>query len=342
MKVLIVGSNNQSAIERFYMKYLQQYGATVFHYDAYDIVFAYHSKNILNKILFKTKIKTGYAGVNKGLLEMAAKVKPDIIWVFKGMEIYPATLVTLKQQGFKLANYNPDHPFIIAGSGSGNKNVTDSVGLYDLHFCYHNDLQKEIEERFSIPTVSLPFAYESTEVVYTDPAAIKPVNKVCFQANPDAYRAETIALLAKNGFEVDVYGIGWQRTTLPGVPGVTICDIATREQFWKMNQSYRVQLNLFRKHNFGSHNMRTFEIPVVGGIELTPYSEEQAGFFEEGREIFFFRDNDEMIGRVKQIMDMSEAQANAVRVAARQRSLSSGYSFADRAQTVFNTFKRLL
>jgi len=342
MKVLIVGSKNESAIERFYMKYLEEYGVTVHLYAAYDIVYAYHSRNIVNKVLFKTKLWTGYRAVNKGLLETAAALKPDIIWVFKGMEIYPQTLVTLRKQGFKLVNYNPDHPFIIAGPGSGNKNVTDSVGLYDLHFCYHNGLLKEIKERFNISTVMLPFAYEGSEVIYADPATVTPIKKICFQANPDSYRADMVELLAKNGLIVDVYGKGWQRTKLPNVPGVNIYDIASRPKFWEMNQSYRVQLNLFRKHNYGSHNMRTFEIPVVGGIELTPYSEEQADFFEEEKEIFFFRSDDDMVVQAKKLMAMSEAQIDDIRTAARARSLASGYSFADRSKTVLNSFKRLV
>ena len=64
--------------------------------------------------------------------------------------------------------------------------------------------------------------------------------------------------------------------------------IASRPDFWRKNQEYRVQLNLFRQYNEGSHNMRTFEIPAVGGIQLTEYSTEQADFFKEGEEIFSF------------------------------------------------------
>src|ERR1700726_2304085 len=107
MRVLIVGSNMHWAIERYFVKYLSQYGATVFQYTAPDIVFAYHSKNLFNKFLFKTKINTGYREVNQGLLEKANEIKPDIIWVFKGMEIFPETLMELRHRRFKLANFNP-------------------------------------------------------------------------------------------------------------------------------------------------------------------------------------------------------------------------------------------
>jgi spore maturation protein CgeB len=342
MKVLIVGSNGPSAIERYYVKYLRQFGATVHHYPSADIVYKQLSKNILNRILFKTKLRTWYRGVNKELLKKADELKPDIIWVFKGMEIYPETLKQLRKKNFTLANYNPDHPFIIAGSGSGNKNVMRSVGIYHLHFCYHNSLRKEIEERFHIPTVFLPFAFEHTDMIYTDPSEITEINKVCFQGNPDKYRVSKIELLTAHGFDVDVYGIGWQRTRLSRNKHIRIFGIAPRPEFWKMNQQYRLQLNLFREHNFGSHNMRTFEIPAVGGIQLTPYSDEQAAFFEDSREIFFFNGDHDMIDKIRTIFSMQPEMIKAIRASARKRSMESGYSFEDRSLLVYNTFKQLV
>jgi spore maturation protein CgeB len=341
MKILIVGFDTPWAIEKYYIKYLQAYGAEVILYPAAGIVYNYHTKNIVNKILFKSKIKTRYPAVNKELLEKAQAIKPDIIWVFKGMEIYPQTLQELTSKGFKLANYNPDHPFIITSSGSGNKNVTDSVGLYDLHFCYQHQLQREIEQRFGIATAFLPFAYDDDDVSYIEPGGITEVNRVCFQGNPDDYRANIINMLADAGIPVDVYGHKWNKTAVAGKKDVRIFPIASRKEFWKMNQEYRLQLNLFREYNFGSHNMRTFEVPVVGGIELAPYSEEQAEFFEEGKEIFFFRDVAEIIQRVRDILSLPQETIQHVRGNARMRSLTSGYSFADRAKTVLRTFQEL-
>jgi spore maturation protein CgeB len=342
MRILIVGSNLPWAIERHFVKYLIQNGADVSLYPAGDIVFDYHSRNIFNKLLFKTKLKTSYREVSDGLVDMANEFKPDVIWIFKGMEIYPKTLAVLKKQGFKLANFNPDHPFIISSRGSGNKNVSDSVGLYNLHFCYHLKLQKEIEERFNIPAIFLPFAYEDSELVYTDPNFIKEINRVCFQGNPDQYRIKIVSLLAANGFPVDVYGIGWEKTKLAKISNVQIHDIASRPDFWRKNQEYRLQLNLFRQYNVGSHNMRTFEIPAVGGIQLTEYSDEQAKFFKEDVEIFFFRNEKDLVDKVDKILKMSDSEIRSLRNNARKRSLTSGYSFADRALTVYNAFKKLI
>jgi spore maturation protein CgeB len=85
--------------------------------------------------------------------------------------------------------------------------------------------------------------------------------------------------------------------------------------------------------------MRTFEIPAAGGIQLAPYSREQELFFEAGKEIFFFRNDEEMIQQAKDIIGMSKSGALEIREAARRRSVGSDYTFRNRAQTVFKTFE---
>ena len=151
-------------------------------------------------------------------------------------------------------------------------------------------------------------------MTYLDPAATDwTLTRLCFQGNPDKYRADMLSMLASNGLEVDVYGQDWERTKLAGMKNVLVYPIAARPDFWRKNQEYRVQLNLFRQYNEGSHNMRTFEIPAVGGIQLTEYSTEQADFFKEGEEIFFFRGKEDMLEKASEILQMPESSISLVR-----------------------------
>jgi len=341
LKILIVGSNKSWAIERFFIRYLKELGAEVHLYAAPDLIFDRHTKNIFFKILFKTKISTGYVAVNKGLMKTAEKLQPDVIWVFKGMEIFPSTLRTLGQR-FKLANYNPDHPFIIASKGGGNQNVRNSVGLYDLHFCYSLQLKHQIEQEFKIPAVFLPFGFDLSMADYQEAIGEPEILRVCFLGNPDGIREKCIAFIAENGFEIDVYGHGWDKTALQNKSNVRMDHAIYGLAFWKKLRAYRVQLNIFREHNAGSHNMRSFEIPAVGGIQLAPYSEEQSAFFETGKEIFFYKSDEEMIRRIKELLAEKPAFATEQRKAARNRSLDSDYSYKNRSATVYAAFKNMI
>jgi spore maturation protein CgeB len=42
-------------------------------------------------------------------------------------------------------------------------------------------------------------------------------------------------------------------------------------------------------------HLRTFEIPMSGGLQITSYTDELASYFEENKEIIFFRSNEELI-----------------------------------------------
>jgi spore maturation protein CgeB len=105
---------------------------------------------------------------------------------------------------------------------------------------------------------------------------------------------------------------------------------------------YRVQLNVFRIHNIGSHNMRTFEMPAVGGIALAPYSEEQTTFFEDGKECFYYHDQEQMADIAARLLAMPDDETDCIRKNARARSVHSGYTYRHRAQTVHETFQKMM
>ncbi len=341
MKILLAGSNRSMAIERHYVHYLRLLGADVLHYPSADIAADFYGAGIVNKLLFKTGIYTGYKPVNEALINKAYAYSPDLILVFKGMEIFPETLEKLGKD-FRLANYNPDHPFIIVSKGSGNNNVTSSVGLYHCHFCYNRQLQQEIETKFNIPTVFLPFGFELPDSDYPAVSSEPEMMRACFLGNPDETRRQYVLALAQNGVPVDVYGHGWAKTGISKQAGVQVFDAVYGLECWKKLHQYRLQINIFRKHNNGSHNMRTFEIPAAGGIELSPFSEEQAGFFKEDQEIFFYNSREELISKAKKILAMTDTETATIRNAARKRSVQSGYRYADRAATVYGTAKKMM
>jgi spore maturation protein CgeB len=202
-------------------------------------------------------------------------------------------------------------------------------------------LQKQIEEQYKIKTAFLPFGFELSEAEYAAVESAPEIHKICFIGNPGKTRINTIRYLATSGFEVDVYGHGWNQTALKKIKNVNIFDAVYGQEFWKKLRQYRVQLNIFRKHNVGSHNMRSFEIPAIGGIQLAPYSAELADLFTEGKEIFFYRNDEDLLKQAIKLISAPSASIEEYRQAARDRSMTSSYSYRDRAITVYENLKIL-
>lgn len=338
MRVLIAGSDEVWSLEKYYIRYLKEAGVETGTIPVQSMFYSYYNRRLIHKVLFKLGLSGIGSVIERKVRAMVEEQRPDILWVFKGMELSPELLSGIKGKGVRLVNYNPDNPFLFSGKGSGNKKVTDSIGLYDLHFSYDRSICQRIGQEYGIPCRILPFGFELSEKLYSDCREQEETVKLCFLGNPDEARAAFIRRLADD-FRVDVYGKGWGNfvkheniTTYPPVYG---------EAFWKTLYRYRVQLNLMRAHNPQSHNMRTFEVPGAGGIGLFPRTPDHAAFFEEGKEVFLYGDILECKEKVAYLLKRTPGEAAEIRLAARRRSISSGYTYRDRALQALAEMKKL-
>ncbi|HEX8331469.1 MAG TPA: hypothetical protein VF622_02535, partial [Segetibacter sp.] len=208
MRVLIVGRENDPSLEKVYAEHLSSTLGVenVKIFPAQDKFLDYYHASFKNKIIFRLGFEKIYRQINQGLLLEVENYRPDIIWFFKGMEIFPETLKTLKTSyNIPLFNFNPDNPFLFSGLGSGNKNVTKSISLFDHHFTYERTVKAKLE-MMSLSTSLLPFGFNITNEVYNKAIEAEEVNKVCFVGNPDKYRAGFLKALVRSGIKVDVYG----------------------------------------------------------------------------------------------------------------------------------------
>lgn len=340
MKILLVGSDKVFAIENFFARHLRSLGVDVYHFAAQSTFFDYYQKNILNKIVYRSGFSDLYRRINNEFRRIIETYKPDVIWVFKGMEIYPESLILAKSKGIFLTNYNPDNPFIFSGRGSGNYNITNSIKLYDLHLTYHSGVQKKIIEEYHIPAQILPFGFEVDEKLYLEISQQEKTLRTCFLGNPDADRISFIKQLADEGVMIDVHGNKW--SSFVKHKNIQSFDPVYARGYWQQLNKYRVQLNLMRLHNPDTHNMRTFEIPGIGGIQLAPKTQDHCTYFTPGKEIFIYNSLEECVQQISAIQAMTEAECSYFRNQARIRSVSSGYSYKDRAKEALEYIKPLV
>lgn len=339
MKLFIAGSEEVWSLENHYSKHLAEAGVEVRVIPVQSVFYKYYNKSIAHKIL----CRAGLSGIGRAIENLVktaiAEGQPDILWVFKGMEMAPALLRWVKERGVRLVNYNPDNPFIFSGKGSGNRNIARSIGLYDLHFTYDRSIRSRIEREYKIPCSILPFGFEVSEALYTECLAQEEVVKICFLGNPDTHRAAFIRQLAEE-FPIDVYGHGWEKFSAPG--NIRCYPPVYGDEFWKVLSRYRVQLNLMRPHNPDSHNMRSFEIPGIGGIGLFPRTPDHCSFFEEKAEIYMYGELAECKKWAGVLLQMSREEAGRLRVTAREKSLVAGYTYRDRARQALSEMEKLV
>jgi spore maturation protein CgeB len=333
-RILVIGSAHPAALEHIYVKHLQQLGNIVELYPIQDYFLQYYSKSIFNKILFRLGLSSIYKKLNRAVNSFVISFKPTHIIVFKGMEVRPATLLQWKNAKIKLINYNPDNPFIFSGRGSGNTNVSKAIALYDLYCSYDKDIILQLKQ-MGVNAALVPFGFELTEQMYHDLIQEPEVTRLCFLGNPDKARAKFIRTLLLAQIPIDIYGSGWDRYFSMDNPLLTIHKAVYGIDFWKVLRTYTVQLNLMRVHNLNSHNMRSFDIPGVGGIMLAPHTLDHITYFDVDKEIFVFKNIDDCIAQVKTLLNFDAKHRNKIREAARVKSLNN-YTYYHQV-TVFNS-----
>lgn len=343
MKILISYSENPTYLQYHYYKYLSANLSSVVQGFAHnDLVHIYRNRSIIHRLIYRFFSPIVLNNINKLLLEKIDRFNPDVLVVFKGMEIYPGTLSQAKKKGVKLVNYNLDHPLEYHTQGSGNRYVRQSIDLYDMHISYSYKIIDALSRRRkSTVTAYLPFGHYVSPELYARYHKIESVNRVCFVGNPDKNRAEFLQAFCNSGLQVDVFGSDWRRY-LSENELLRIYPAVYGEDFWRTLRRYTIQLNIFRPHNYESHNMRSFEIPAIGGIMLAPRSEEHSLFFKEGVECFFYDSVDEAISVSKRLLLTSNSDLERIRIGARERSVKDCYHYRFRAKILEGYLKELI
>ena len=334
-KIILVGSDHQAALEHIYKGELTSLGFSVQLFPAQTFFLDYYGASLFNKFFYRLGLSNIIQIIQEKLKAFILENNPTIVIIFKGMEITPETLLWIKNQRIKIYNYNPDHPFIFSGRGSGNANVSKSLKLYDYYLTYADDAVKELG-KLGIKSQKIPFGLDESGFVYRELSRENEVLKTCFLGNGDKHRAEFINQLAICGLEIDVYGENWSQFKLDNT--ITVGPAQYGAAFWTTLQKYAVQLNLLRPHNLTTHNMRSFDIPGAGGIMLAPFTMDHSTYFENNSEVYLFKDVNEALLIAERILNLDFEERQLIRAKAHQRSLNE-HTYRQRVSQLIKCFE---
>lgn len=330
MRIVLIGSNYEWSIENKFIRELQKLGFEVTLLPAQNWFYKFYYKSFINKFLYRFGLSSIIKRINNRLLESVKLFNPDIIWIFKGMEVLPKTLNIWKNQNIKLVNYNPDNPFIFTGTGSGNINVTNSIDCFDLHLSYDHQVLKELKSR-GLKCAFFPFAVDISQIQLNE--ELKPIDKLVFVGNPDKQRVAFINELAQLGVPLVVFGNNWAKFKMD--ESIDVYGSVEASQFKDIVRNYRAMLNIMRIHNPNSHNMRSLEIPGFGGIQLAARTKDHQSFFEENEEIFLFDNASEAQKKWETILKLTNSDMLKLRNSALQK-VKFSHSYEQRAKELIN------
>ena len=106
----------------------------------------------------------------------------------------------------------------------------------------------------------------------------------------------------------------------------------------KLANESAISLNILRKQNMTSHNMRTFEIPSYNGLMLTTRSSEQNTFFKENVSCFMYSSKKELNKKIKFIFSNPK---KAEKVRKNGNKATKKHNYLIRAKFIMSQIKQI-
>ena len=152
--------------------------------------------------------------LNRDLLDMAERERPDLVWTDKLLGMQPKTLDKLRAMGIATVSYMIDNAFG-PRKDPGWRLYMKDIPHYDLHVIQRDVNFAHYRARGARDVIKIQTAYEPT-VHFPPPEGWSDADRdreVSFIGTPYDDRAETLKWLGGQGFEVAISGNrrSWKR-----------------------------------------------------------------------------------------------------------------------------------
>ena len=128
---------------------------------------------------------------------------------------------------------------------------------------------------------------------------------ILFIGYPEKERIESILYLAKNGFQIDIYGYpnAWEKSNIKHKNIVNHKNSLFGEKYSEAISNSKITLCFLRKINRDLHTSRSIEIPACKGFMIAERTNEHLDLFEENKEAVYFSNDCELLEKVKYYLE---------------------------------------
>jgi len=332
-EILIVGSKEKFTLDNIYYKTLKHLG--------YKVDFLNIEKSLNNRIIAKVKIyliELNYKILRKKILSFFKKKKKKykLIIFFKNIFLDYETIckIRLMNNKAKYINIFSDDPLNIDNPIISNENFLKTIPKYDLFCIWSQKLKKKLKKKFKSRILYLPFSYDSIAVSKFKITNKKIRDEINFIGTYDQNR---LNILNSIKIKKNIYGGNWWRFVGRSVKNSIVGKHIYGSQIFKLMNETAISLNILRKQNLTSHNMKTFEIPAYNGLMLTTRSKEQNKFFKENFACYMYSSKKELNKKIKFILK-NPKKAEKVRMLG--NSIAKKYSYISRIKYLLKEVNR--
>jgi spore maturation protein CgeB len=293
---------------------------------------AYHYEPqhaILKKIVYRVQGGPWVARLNRDILTMAEREKPDIFWADKLLALRPETLDTLRAMGIVSVSYMIDNAFGPRRDPGWRLYMKD-IPHFDLHVVQRDKNIVDYKACGARDVIKIQTAYEPT-IHFAPPAGWSDKDRdrgVSFIGTSYDDRPAFLTRLWKDyGLPVVISGdrVWKERLSVEAASALyTNSELYLkdyREGIWRS----KINLSFLTHSNQDEFVHKSFEIAACQGFLLAERSEGHLARFREDEEAVFFSDFEECVMKIKRYLPNEEARER-IAAAGRARAVRDGYS----------------
>ncbi len=322
----IFGLNYENNLESFYIDALKKLNYKNIKF--LDNNFLFYIFCLLQNINIKFFFKIFNIFQNLKFKKFLLKNDIKIFIIFKGIELNENIYKLIKKKKIILINIYTDDPFNFKSSATSSKNIIMNIKNYDIFCIWSKRLKEKLEKKFKKTRFFyLPFGYSEDKHKFQKKKIIN--KKIAFIGAYDEYRYK---ILSGINYKVDIYGNDW-----PTLKKHKIFKYIKNKELSDVVAKSEISLNILRKQNHTSHNMRTFEITSMGGLMLTTRSKEQKKYFPENKASLMFEDTRELNKKIRYILNNKNTSK---KIRHRGYFLSKKHSYEQRVKSLIKYINR--
>jgi spore maturation protein CgeB len=318
-------SENDSALYRLWA--LERLGHTVVPVNLLNYI---PRKELLRKVAFRTQAGMGVRRLNRDLLALAERERPDVFWADKALGVWPNTVEAMRKMGIASVSYMIDNAFG-PRRDPGWRLYVKCIPAFNLHAVQRDKNVAEYMERGARDVIKIQTAFEPT-IHFPPPAGWSDKDRdreVSFIGTWYDERAQFLTRLWREGgvamtlsgarswkdyLDAEAYAAMYR-------PQGELYGAEYREAIWRS----KVNLSFLTHSNQDEFVHKSFEIAACGGFLLAERSAGHAERFREDEEAVFFSGFKECVEKIRRYLP-DEALRERIAAAGNARAVRDGYN----------------
>jgi spore maturation protein CgeB len=326
MKILYAAglTPNDSSLYRLWA--LERLGHHVIPFNSHNYL---PPNSAVRKLVFRLSAGPHVDRLNRDLLQIVEREKPDLLWADKLLWARPRTLDRLHALGIATVSYMIDNPFGTRQDPGWRLYMKD-IPHYDLHVVQRDRNIADYRSRGARDVIKIQTAYEPT-IHFPPPEGWSDKDRnrdVSFIGTPYEERAPILTRLGElNEFGVAISGNDplWRKALSPAAFAKLyregeLYQQQYREAIWRS----RINLSFLTHSNQDEFVHKSFEIAGCGGFLLAERSEGHLQRFREDDEAVFFSTFEELVQKIRRYLP-DEIARTRIAAAGQVRAHRDGY-----------------